>query len=336
MRRTSPGFTLVELLVVIAIIGILIALLLPAVQAAREAARRSQCLNNFKQLGLAMQNHHGSKNTLPAWKSSNSGNHGTWAHLALDYMEQESLASLYENWGGTDTSPNVSATPPPYPAPRSGWTPNDQNVSSKRIATLTCPSDQPNAPLTSTNGYRLTSHNYAVNLGTTHFRQMDFNGVLFQGAPFGPAKFVSNDASHMTTTPGGWLVRPQKGTPFVEILDGLSNTLMVAELVQGTGSDQRGYLWFDYGGFVTTYLPPNSTVPDNTQQGCNNQPRLNLPCIPASNPTVPTMLAARSRHPGGVQVVLCDGSGRFIRQNISINTWRALSTTRGGEPVTID
>jgi prepilin-type processing-associated H-X9-DG protein len=214
-------------------------------------------------------------------------------------------------------------------------------VSSKRIGTLTCPSDQPNTPLTSTNGFRLTSHNYAVNLGTTHFRLADFNGVLFRGAPFGPGSFVSSNPSLTTVTPGGWIVRPYRGTPFTEILDGLSNTLMVAELLQGIGGDQRGYLWFDYGGFVTTYLPPNSTVPDNVQQGCNNQPRQNLPCqqannSPAANPVAPTMHAARSRHPGGVQVVLCDGSSRFVRQNISIVTWRSLSTTRGGEPVTMD
>src|SRR5688500_5609597 len=158
MRRIK-GFTLVELLVVIAIIGILIALLLPAVQAARESARRSQCLNNLKQLGLAMQNHHGAKKTLPAWRGWGGGSNGTWAHLVLDYLEQESLAGLYENWGGNDSSQNVSSPPPPYPAPRAGWTPNDQNVSSKRIATLTCPSDQPNTPLTSTAGFKLTSHN---------------------------------------------------------------------------------------------------------------------------------------------------------------------------------
>jgi prepilin-type N-terminal cleavage/methylation domain-containing protein len=341
MRRTSSGFTLVELLVVIAIIGILIALLLPAVQAARESARRSQCLNNLKQMGLAMQNHHDSKKSLPPWKSASGGSNGTWAHLVLDYMEQESLASLYENWGGTDTSAHISGTPP-YPAPRYGWHPNADNVTSKRLGTLTCPTDaQPNTPLTSTNGFPLTSHNYAVNLGTTSVLQADFGGVLFRGAPFTDGVFLSNNAGVTTVTPGGWLVRPQRGVLFNDVVDGLSNTLMVAELLQGQRADLRGMIWFDAGGFITTYLPPNSTVPDNVNQGCNNQPRLNLPCIqaanqPRSNPPNPTMHAARSRHPGGVQVVLCDGSSRFVRQNISINTWRALSTTRGGEAVTVD
>jgi hypothetical protein len=192
--------------------------------------------------------------------------------------------------------------------------------------------------LTSTNGFRLTSHNYAVNLGTTHFRQTDFAGVLFRGAPFQPGVFLSSNASVTTVTPGGWIVRTQRGVPFNDILDGLSNTLMVAEFLQGQASDLRGLIWFDAGGFITTYLPPNSTVPDNVQQGCNNLPRLNLPCLqaanqPTNNPPNPTMHASRSRHPSGVQVVLCDGSGRFVRQNISINTWRHLSTTRGGEPV---
>jgi hypothetical protein len=195
--------------------------------------------------------------------------------------------------------------------------------------------------LTSTNGFRLTSHNYAVNLGTTHFRQADFAGVLFRGAPFQVGVFLSSNPSVTTVTPGGWIVRTQRGVPFNDILDGLSNTLMVAEFLQGQRSDLRGLIWFDAGGFMTTYLPPNSTVPDNVQQGCFNQPQLNLPCLqaanqPTSNPPNPTMHASRSRHPGGVQVVLCDASARFVQQNISINTWRAVSTTRGGEPARVE
>ena len=96
MRKASRGFTLVELLVVIAIIGVLVALLLPAVQSAREAARRSQCLNNLKQLGLALHNHHDSQQMLPPMWGLN-GEYGTWAMPTLDYLEQQNLAGLYQN-----------------------------------------------------------------------------------------------------------------------------------------------------------------------------------------------------------------------------------------------
>jgi prepilin-type N-terminal cleavage/methylation domain-containing protein len=151
MRRARFGFTLVELLVVIAIIGILIALLLPAVQAAREAARRSQCLNNLKQLGIAMHNYHDAKKWLPPGKGPNPCCWGTWVPITLPYIEQEGVAELYVNWGGDDsTGPRYSAAP------------NTTNVTNKRFATLTCPSDQPNKPFGN-----LTNHNYSVNFGTT-------------------------------------------------------------------------------------------------------------------------------------------------------------------------
>jgi prepilin-type N-terminal cleavage/methylation domain-containing protein/prepilin-type processing-associated H-X9-DG protein len=328
MRRASPGFTLVELLVVIAIIGILIALLLPAVQAAREAARRSQCLNNLKQLGLAMQNHHDSKRMLPPWKSLGSAWTGTWAHLVLDYMEQENLAGMFENWGGTDNSPHVSGTPPGR-APRYNHPPVNDYVAGRRILTLTCPSDDPQLALGS------PKHNYLINAGNVANGQRTLNGVLFQGAPFTVnSKYLYSDPTQMTATPGGWLVRPHRGTEFIDIVDGLSNTLLMAEILQGVENDFRGLVWWGHAAAFTTHRPPNSTVPDNVQTNCVDRPTLNLPCVVSSHTVV--MLAARSRHPGGVQVLLCDGSARFVRQNISINTWRAMSTTRGGEPVSID
>src|SRR5688500_16646333 len=263
MRRIK-GFTLVELLVVIAIIGILIALLLPAVQAAREAARRSQCLNNLKQLGLAMHNHHDSKKALPPTGSGCCN--GTWQHLVLDFMEQENLGSLYQNWGGASTTLRYGAEP------------NRSNLARKRIPTLTCPSDTPNAPIQD-----MTNHNYNVNLGNTaRHQQATLNGVRFGGAPFnqiGKFIYVSTDPSHTTTTPGGFVVRPQKGNPFNDIIDGLSNTLMMAEVIQGTGADLRGFSWWGPGAGFNTHRPPNSPIRDNVDQNCNHQPQLNLPCM---------------------------------------------------------
>ena len=326
MRRNSSGFTLVELLVVIAIIGILIALLLPAVQAAREAARRSQCQNNLKQLGLAMHNYHDTNQFLPPGQAvaPSTGNadccHGTWQMLVLTFMEQDNVASLYQNWGGTG-------------APTYGAAPNSTNVTQQRFAGLTCPSDTPNTPIGS-----LTNHNYAVNYGNTSYTQpSSLNGVTFGGAPFARATFVNSDPTMLVPTPGGFMVRPQRGKGFNEILDGLSNTIMMGEVLQGIGSDLRGFMWWSDAAGFQTYLPPNSTLPDRiyTASYCNNQPKLNLPCA-VSGGSDPTMFASRSRHPGGVQVVMCDGSARFVRQSVAIDIWRGASTTKGRETAQLD
>jgi prepilin-type N-terminal cleavage/methylation domain-containing protein len=322
MRRSNPGFTLVELLVVIAIIGILIALLLPAVQAAREAARRSQCLNNLKQLGLAMHNFHDAKKTLPAGTGPNPCCWGTWQCLVLPYMEQENVSALYQNWGGDDTT-----------GPRYSGSPNTKNVTNVRFNTLTCPSDMPNAPFSN-----LTNHNYAANFGNTSYSQKkNLNGVNFQGAPFGRAKYISADENITYTNEVGKKVRPSRGTPMNEILDGLSNTVLMAEVLQGQEKDLRGFTWWGDAAGFTSYLPPNSTTPDRIYSStyCKSKPKLNLPCA-VSNTTNPTMFASRSRHPGGVQVVMGDGSGRFVGTNVSIKLWRGATTSKGREVASLD
>jgi prepilin-type N-terminal cleavage/methylation domain-containing protein/prepilin-type processing-associated H-X9-DG protein len=317
MSRRSSGFTLVELLVVIAIIGILIALLLPAVQAAREAARRSQCMNNLKQLGIAMQNYHDVKKTLPPGMGPSGCCWGTWMPVTLAYMEQDQLAEQYVNWGGNDST-----------GPRYGASPNNPNVTSKRIPTLTCPSDESNAPIPP-----MTNHNYSVNWGNTGYgQQANLNGVRFGGAPFSRAKVES------AVSASGAGIPISRGVPLSEIIDGTSNTLLAAEVVQGRGRDLRGFTWWGDAAGFHTHLPPNSSQPDviYTTTYCNSLPLLNLPCTGVPTTTAPSMFASRSRHPGGVQVVLCDGSARFVRSTISIVTWRNLSTIRGGEPVQLD
>jgi prepilin-type N-terminal cleavage/methylation domain-containing protein len=169
MKSQRHAFTLVELLVVIAIIGVLVALLLPAVQAAREAARRSQCSNNLKQLGIAFHNHHDVKGGLPAGRAACCW--GTWIVPTMPYLELKNVSDLYQNWGGTDTT-----------GPRYGAAPNTTNVTQKRYSVLSCPSDQWTAPIGN-----ITSHNYAVNFGNTgHAQQANRNGVIFADAPFTP------------------------------------------------------------------------------------------------------------------------------------------------------
>jgi prepilin-type processing-associated H-X9-DG protein len=201
---------------------------------------------------------------------------------------------------------------------------------------LTCPSDIPNAPVTNTDGTKLTSHNYVVNLGNTTEAQTTYNSIIHQGAPFKIARLIyPNDATVTVQTPGGWNVRPYKGTNFAEILDGLSNTMLMAECLQGTGTDLRGFTWWGNAAGFTAYNPPNSTLPDTVASNCTNRPELNLPCVVGSSSSTYN-LAARSRHPGGVQVLMADGSARFVQQSVSIITWRAVSTSRGGETATLD
>jgi prepilin-type N-terminal cleavage/methylation domain-containing protein len=312
----NRGFTLVELLVVIAIIGVLVALLLPAVQAAREAARRSSCSNNLKQIGLGMHNFHDTQQTLPAGVGPYGCCWGTWQVLIMPYVELTNVYERYENWGGNDDiygdGPAPQSGSAPYP--RYASAPNTTNVTTKRYKAFTCPSDIPNAPL---NG--ITNHNYVVNFGNTAYNQATYPGttVTFQGAPFGVAK---------SQKPG----ERMRGNNFAVITDGLSNTMLVAEVLQGQGSDLRGFTWWSDGTSFTAYEAPNSTVPDRISSNCNNQPLQKRPCA-ISDASNPSRLTARSQHPAGVQVAMCDGAVKFVTSTIDLATWRAMSTTQGAE-----
>ena len=311
MDHSQPktGFTLVELLVVITIIGILISLLLPAVQAAREAARRTQCSNNLKQLALAMHGFHEQRGTLPPGMNDWFG--GTWMVYILPFTEQYNLFNQYVNLGGKMWNPST------HPGYRD--TPNSI-ITSSRLATATCPSDTANKYTAS--GWNLTKHNYAVNYGNTgqdnanigenYTPRADLNGVIFLGAPF---------ANRTTFT-------------FAQIKDGLSNTLLMAELIQTEAADDgRGLTWWGDGAGFSAYLAPNSSEPDITT-ACGADV-VEPPCASVSS-TMPSMFGSRSRHPGGVHVALGDGSVRFVNNSINIDTWRALATTRGNEPISGD
>jgi prepilin-type N-terminal cleavage/methylation domain-containing protein/prepilin-type processing-associated H-X9-DG protein len=336
MKRPIRGFTLIELLVVIAIIAVLIALLLPAVQAAREAARRSQCVNNLKQIGLGMHNYHDTNGSLPPGVKSCCW--GTWLVFMLPQIEQQSLFNAW-NFGG-----DYLYYQGQYDAPlRYGGVAN-LTVTSTRVNAYMCPSDGNNQSLTGIGStlsgvlYRITSQNYVVNFGNLHTPQQNsYMNVPFLGAPF------SDHDSRLTGVSAG--TRGQYVFNFSSINDGLTNTLLASECIVGVGTggqykssyDLRGFSWWGSAASFVGWLAPNSTLPDVLEAStyCVYPAPNNPPCTQPTT-ALPKMNAARSQHPGGVNVTMADGSVKFMKNSISLNVWRALSSTKGSEIVSSD
>ena len=301
------GFTLVELLVVIAIIAVLIGLLVPAVQKVREAANRTQCLNNIKQIGLAVHNYHQNNNSLPALSGAEDDT-GSWMVSVLSYLEQGNVANLYLNWGGNSGTGPLYSDVANLPA------------TTQLIAIWTCPSD------TNSTFHGMTLGNYGANVGNSGtFYANGINGVpILNGVPNGGAPFY----------PSGTLFQKNSGMTFNKITDGTSNTILIGELRQGQGgSDLRGLIWGTTYGGMTGYLGPNSAMPDSIYSTafCNS-----LPGMPCANYGPCSMLAARSRHAGGVNICLADGSARFVADSISLTTWRALCSAQGSDTIGSD
>ncbi len=320
MRSPRSAFTLVELLVVIAIIGILVGLLLPAVQAAREAARRMQCNNNMKQLGLAVFNYESAHKKFPGGVGRYGCCWGTWQVAILPFLEQSNLYQIYENHGGADWGPRYSHAP-------------NRTVTESRIPTLTCPSDTENAPI-----INITSHNYAVNYGNTSFFQTDLNGIPFLGAPFNCYKNSTSDDGPRNLGEAANFPRIYgEPVPMRSITDGTSNTLMASEVLQGRANDLRGFTWWGGASGFVTYLAPNSTAPDIITGGiCRPMTTPLMPCTTSTTVTRPRMMGARSLHAGGgVNVVYCDGHVTFVSNNINYDTWNALGSAMGGEVVEV-
>jgi prepilin-type N-terminal cleavage/methylation domain-containing protein/prepilin-type processing-associated H-X9-DG protein len=337
LRRISVlGFTLIELLVVIAIIAILIGLLLPAVQKVREAAARMTCQNNLKQIALANMNYESTNATFVPGVGKNGCCWGTWMIPILPYIEQDNLFKFYTNFGGLDPNGRYGTNTGTGPAPNGNrW------VSSQRLKIFTCPSDTPQIWST------LTKHNYVLNAGNTTFYQVNLplrctpgtsGCTVFGGAPFGwyENSDLVNDSTFPWTVPpsnpdAGRMGRPRK---IAEITDGTSNTMMASEALQGRGNDLRGFTWWGGGAGFTAYDPPNSTLPDVITGGiCVSQVNPLMPCTTTSTAARARLMGARSLHTNGVNVSMCDGSGRFIQNSININVWRALSTSQGGEVI---
>ena len=337
-RGFAPrGFTLIELLVVIAIIAVLIALLLPAVQAAREAARRAQCVNNLKQLGLALHNYHDVSNSFPPgriWKAgvNNCGYNffqcqdTSWFVLMLPQFEQQPLANAFNYALG------VGGPLAPLPL---GFFANS-TVTATKIAVFQCPSDRdiifqitPSYVNGLLSGPESTKGNYVVSWGNTQWDQSDItvNGVLipYRKSPFGHFGNVS----------------------LASLTDGTSNTVVMGEILQGQRYDIRGVIWQSIAGgshFMSRF-PPNSSTDvygvatrgDMLNQVifCVNEPVQGLPCVGGIGDRR-AFAGVRSRHPGGVNILMGDGSVRFLKNSVNPQTWLDLNTIAGGEVVSAD
>ena len=329
--KITRGFTLVEVLVVIAIIGMLVALLLPAVQAAREAARRMQCANNLKQLALAAHNYHATFSTLPYGcrsspeKDTSAGGWWTndycWPHFLANYLEQTAWSAGFDFTTGL-------------------YTPINLRMRKVRVPVFSCPSA--GAPVmvhepVSDDNHTLFARwrgNYVANWGNTGNAQRDQPGP--PAVPFGGAPFAYG-----------------KTTSFAHFFDGTSNTLLLSETLHPSGTDYQGPLGDimigEGGQAFDTWLTPNSSAPDVVDRMCPYSPgdggtncqvdgdgTVNINIHSLSQLPLDQHNAARSAHPGGVNAALGDGSVRFIGQYIDLTTWRALSTTKGGEVIAGD
>jgi len=361
MSERRRGFTLIELLVVIAIIAVLIALLLPAVQSAREAARRIQCTNNLKQLGLAFANYESSNTCYPS--SAIFGLNGfcrgagalqgcqntPWFVLMLPYIEQSTLYNAFNAALGCEGP--LIANPPP------GFTANS-TVATTKISSFQCPSDNQQIFSTSVLAayglsgltWSLSKGNYAVNWGNTDFGQASSGTTSLFAA--NPALQLQAPFGINTNATGPSLVR------VASVTDGLSNTQFASEILQGAPDDIRGTMWISLAGgscFMTRFTPngyqdyvplfPPWSLAGIASAGaktdllltgvCDNQPGQQLAC---TNLAIEggDFVGSRSRHPGGVNTLFGDGSVRFIKNSIAPLTWVALGSMSAGEVISSD
>jgi prepilin-type N-terminal cleavage/methylation domain-containing protein/prepilin-type processing-associated H-X9-DG protein len=310
-RARQSAFTLVELLVVIAIIGVLVALLLPAVQSAREAARRMSCQNNMKQTALGCHNFHDTNKHLmhgvydyldttgasgpPPYAGENDRR--CWAHDLMPFIEQ---GPLYEKFATWMNAGNSALGFPDLQTP---------------IKSYSCASD-PTSPKFKT---------YWGGLGTPH-QGFSGNQIALAGNGYFNAGGAPNSASL-----NGLFFAVSK-VRLAEITDGTANTAMISETILSPDTvwhDIRGrYYNPSHGGVLfSTRLPPNTNVPDQFNW-CSPEPVKRAPCI---NTTADMFLLPRSYHPGGVNLALADGSVRFLRENIQVQIFQALGSRDGGE-----
>jgi prepilin-type N-terminal cleavage/methylation domain-containing protein/prepilin-type processing-associated H-X9-DG protein len=368
-QRDGKGFTLIELLVVIAIIAVLIALLLPAVQAAREAARRAQCSNNLKQLGLAVHNYHSTYNVLPAegmWMgATNIGRGGSWGWNAswpvclLPNLEQVPLYNAYNQGWSPDQPENTTISynaisvllcpsdnqkqRPNYPwAPMNYWgNSGGPGVISWQDGTIvemfTC-STTNQVPI---NGWPVGTCWWSANANFAYFG--------FEGVPDGSSN-TALFSEHLL----GWAAGTQGNQPFAGSSDarrGLffpagipdwtvmstgNQTLalkgvQICKSIPGSVASQNGwFLGFSWTLSFPWHYPTNRYFHNNSPNG--------LSCINPGDQCcgfggTDPLITASSNHPGGVNVCFTDGSVRFVKDTVGLQTWWAIGSRNQGETV---
>ncbi|MGN6133351.1 MAG: DUF1559 family PulG-like putative transporter [Aureliella sp.] len=334
-HRRAQAFTLVELLVVIAIIGILVGLLLPAVQAAREAARRMQCSNNVKQLALASHNYHDATKSFPVCFFDNAGTSLTsprdgrqtsWMIGILPYIEQTALYNQIDpRFGLTNDPRSIGPTNPPT-VPSNAW------VATQKVPAFKCPSDHSPDVLNARSD--TTGNSNAIAFALTSYK-----GVC--GANWGWGAYQSNTTPWTNTRFGvstngldrgngiffrGWGF-PYK-TNMRDIIDGTSNTLMIGEAV-GLYS-QWNWWWLNNATTATTSIPMNASPVCSAAAGLTKEAGL-IACRGDWN----NNYSFYSKHTGGGNFALADGSVRFVSDSIDRDIYRGMATIGGSEVVQI-
>lgn len=307
VRNARFAFTLVELLVVISLIGLLVGLLLPAVQMAREAARRSSCQNNLKQVSLAIHNYHGAFRKLPIsigpWRQgprfSRERNGKGWIVSVLPYLEQQTLFSQFQPFFNGDFKSGGGIRHP-----------DARDLLATKLPVLQCPSDGSSSEL-------IKNHPQLEGIAVA---ATNYKGVLGDNRIGGRVYSIHAGTLPRCLEQGGcnglfFRVTYQEPISFSSVTDGLSSTLMVGEDVVKYNTSSAAY--YANGDYCACHGPINfnSSPPQPLDWG--------------------NVTTFRSQHPGGALFCLADGSVRFISESLEHQTYRGLCTRNGGEVVSI-